>query len=56
MGPDTKIDPALKVWLDDVLVPAMVRMYLDFKGDVRDNRCSPSPSQDVGTSPSEQVQ
>jgi len=24
-----KIDPALKSWLDNVIVPAMVRQYLD---------------------------
>jgi hypothetical protein len=24
----SKIDPALKIWLDDVIVPAMVRLYL----------------------------
>ena len=32
-----KIDPAVKAWLDDVLIPAMVRQYLAVSRDVVDN-------------------
>jgi hypothetical protein len=56
MGHGTKIDPALKSWLDNVLVPAMVRLYLDSRSDVRDNCPSPSPHADGDTEPSERVQ
>jgi hypothetical protein len=56
MGRDFKIDPALKAWLDNVFVPAMVRLYLDSRRDVGDNCLSPSPSQDSDTPPSERVQ
>jgi hypothetical protein len=31
------IDPALKAWLDNVLIPAMVRQYLAVSRDVIDN-------------------
>lgn len=37
MDRDPKIDPALKAWIDDVLVPAMVRQYLDACRAVGDN-------------------
>jgi hypothetical protein len=51
-----KIDPILRAWLDRVLVPAMVRLYLDSSDEVRDNRCSLNPSEETDTPPSEQVQ
>jgi len=37
MDRDPKINPALKAWIDDVLVPALVRQYLDERCAVGDN-------------------
>jgi hypothetical protein len=52
MGHDTKINPAVKAWLDNVLVPAMVRLY-NSRSDAGDNCLSPSPYLDADTPPSE---
>jgi hypothetical protein len=56
VGQDTKIDPALKAWVDRVLVPAMVRQYLDARREVGDNNDSRLPCLDSGTSNEETVQ
>jgi hypothetical protein len=44
--PETRIDPILKTWLDNVLVPIMVQQYLVACAEIGDNGCRPSPSQD----------
>ena len=36
-----KIDPAVKAWLDNVIVPALVREYLAECGSRQDNGRSP---------------
>jgi hypothetical protein len=43
MERDAKIDPALKAWLDNVLVPVMVREYLASAREAGDNVSSPVP-------------
>jgi hypothetical protein len=53
---DTEIDPVLKAWLDNVLVPAMVRKYLDACHELGDNGVSPTISRDSDTPNSERVQ
>jgi hypothetical protein len=53
---DTNIDPAVKAWVDRVLVPAMVRQYLDARPEVRDNSDSRFPSLDSGTSDEDAIQ
>lgn len=45
MGQEANIGPALKSWLDNVLVPAMVREYLADEHDVGDNGLIASPSE-----------
>jgi hypothetical protein len=44
MERDYKIDPVLKQWLDNVLVPAMVREYLALPEE-RDNVLGPPPEE-----------
>jgi hypothetical protein len=56
VGHDTKIDPALKAWVDRVLVPAMVRQYLDARPEISDNNDSRFPCLDSGTSNEDTVQ
>lgn len=56
MARDTNIDPAVKAWVDRVLVPAMVRQYLDARREVRDNSDSRIPSLDSGTSNEDAIQ
>lgn len=51
-----KIDPVLKAWLDNVLVPAMVRQYLAARSEVGDNGFGVSPPEDSDTPLSEHVQ
>jgi hypothetical protein len=53
---DTNIDPAVKAWVDRVLVPAMVRQYLDTRPEVSDNSDSRFPSLDSGTSNEDAIQ
>ena len=36
-----KIDPALKEWIDNVIVPALVRLYLAECGSRQDNGRTP---------------
>lgn len=36
-----KVDPAVKAWLDNVLVPAMVRLYLAANNSGADNGVVP---------------
>jgi hypothetical protein len=56
MERNAKIDPALKAWLDNVLVPIMVREYLAPAHEARDNVSSPDPAEGSETPPSEQFQ
>jgi hypothetical protein len=56
MERDKKIDPALKDWLDKVLIPVMVRQYLAIRGTVGDNGFSPIPCEDSVIPTSERVQ
>ncbi len=56
MERDKKIDRVLKQWLDNVLVPIMVREYLAICGNGGDNGLSPFPSQDSDTTNPERVQ
>jgi hypothetical protein len=51
-----QIDKVLKAWLDNVIVPVMVRQYLAACSEVRDNGCRPSPSGDADNPVSEHVQ
>lgn len=39
-GQASRIDPAVKAWLDNVLIPAMVRQYLASNGPEGDNGMS----------------
>jgi hypothetical protein len=40
-----EIDPVLKAWIDNVLVPVMVREYLDSRPVEVDNGLSPEDSE-----------
>jgi hypothetical protein len=54
--PDTRIDPALKQWLDNILVPVMVREYLAICRTEGDNGLSSIPSEDSDPSNPERFQ
>lgn len=41
-GKSSRIDPSLKAWLDNVLVPAMVRLYLAKNECSEDNGSIPT--------------
>ena len=56
MGQEANIGPALKSWLDNVLVPAMVREYLAVQYDVGDNGLIASPSKKIGSPILEPIQ
>ena len=56
MERDTKIDPALKAWLDNVLVPVMVRQYLAARPRTGDNGLNPSSVENSEKPESEPVQ
>jgi hypothetical protein len=45
MEREPRIEPALKAWLDNVLVPSMVRQYLAAFREVDDNGVSAIPSE-----------
>lgn len=46
METSRKIDPVLKAWIDNVLVPVMVRRYLESCGVEEDNDSIPNSLQD----------
>jgi hypothetical protein len=56
MGRNRQIDPALKAWLDNVIVPALVRQFLAEIRTVGDNERNRITSTVSGTSIPEQVQ
>jgi len=56
MERDGKIDPALKAWLDNVLIPVMVREYLAPAREAGDNVSSPDSAEDSKNPTSEQFQ
>ena len=56
MERDVKIDPALKAWLDNVLVPVMVREYLTPSREPGDNVSSSDSAEDSKTPASESFQ
>jgi hypothetical protein len=56
MERDKKLDSALKQWLDNVLVPVMVREYLAIWRAQGDNDLSPVPSPDTEIETPERVQ
>jgi len=56
MGRNPQIDPALKAWLDNVLVPALVRQFLAEIRPVGDNERNRITRTVSGTSIPEQVQ
>jgi len=56
MRGDTKLDPTLKAWIDSVLVPALVRQYLDARREARDNGEDRFPSLDSDNSSEDLVQ
>ena len=56
MEREIKIDPALKAWMDNVLVPALVREYRAAKCAVGDNERDRISGPISGTSIPEQVQ
>jgi hypothetical protein len=45
--PDTNIDPALKAWIDNVLVPALVREHLKAAGAAGDNDVRSNPQESI---------
>jgi len=51
-----KIDPALKAWLDKVLIPVMVREYLAPAREAGDNVSSPDSTEELRNPASEQFQ
>jgi hypothetical protein len=53
---ELKVDKALKSWLDNVLVPALVRQYLAAARDVVHNGLSANPSHDSDPSKPENIQ
>jgi FMN-dependent NADH-azoreductase len=56
MARDLKIDPALKEWIDHVIVPALVLQYLDACRELVDNGEGRIPSLDSGTSEEDSIQ
>jgi hypothetical protein len=56
MERDTKIDPVLKSWLDNVIIPVIVREYLAAQSQIGDNGLRLRPSEDSETPPSEPIQ
>jgi hypothetical protein len=56
LGRDTKIESLLKAWLDNVLVPIMVREYLATRSAEGDNSGSPRSSENAASPESEQIQ
>jgi hypothetical protein len=56
MERDTKIDPVLKSWLDNVLIPVLVREYLKAQSEIGDNGWRLRLSEHSETSASEPIQ
>jgi hypothetical protein len=56
MEREIKIDPALKAWIDNVIVPALVRHYRAEKCAVGDNERDRISRPTSGTSIPEQLQ
>jgi hypothetical protein len=53
---DDKIDPGLKHWLDCVVVPILVKNYIEICCVEGDNNSSPALSRDADDSTPEHVQ
>jgi hypothetical protein len=56
MEPHSKIDPVVKDWLDNVLIPALVRQYLAVSRDVVDNGVNAISSAELDRLTSEKTQ
>lgn len=56
MERDGKIDPALKEWIDKVLVPVMLREYLEARSIVGDNVPRPNSSEESNSPETERLQ
>jgi hypothetical protein len=56
MERNAKINPALKGWLDRVIIPVLVREYLATHRDLDDNGLSAIHSEDSNSSSPENIQ
>jgi len=56
MESESPLSPAIRTWLDNVLIPALVRQYLDEQRAIADNGEGQLPSSGAATSDEEPVQ